>query len=81
MKKKNYIFGKMKIFPFMWVKIFPLQTVITTIYSFMVITTIYSFINAIAMCNFIGPISKRIMLEIQTILQKNLQTANVVSDY
>ena len=71
----------MKIFPFMWVKIFPLQMVITTIYPFMVITTIYSFINAIAMCNFIGPISKRIMLEIQTILQKNLQTANVVSDY
>ena len=62
----------MKIFPFMWVKIFPLQTVITTIYSF---------INAIAMCNFIGPISKRIMLEIQTILQKNLQTVDVVSDY
>ena len=71
----------MKILPIMRGKIFPLQTVITTIYPFMVITTIYSFINAIAMCNFIGPISKRIMLEIQTILQKNLQTVDVVSDY
>ena len=57
----------------MWVKIFPLQTVITTIYSFMVITTIYSFV-AIALL-------KRIMLEIQTILQIFLQTVDMVNDY
>ena len=54
----------MKIFPFMWVKIFPLQTVITTIYSFVAIALL-----------------KRIMLEIQTILQIFLQTADMVNDY